>query len=245
MFLSTAFCIAGLCAERDLAGRHNTGGPGSGRAGRYRTVFRVLNPGAARAGCAVFVMGARPRSVRTRIAHAACPQDPEVVIAHNLLVIVRLLFCLLSLLRILEPPKLPTSARREQSSPVYPDRPQRAKLARLEVAFAIAVLLPLRHSCCLRFARPMDRFANSPSMFGPASFFHHATSIRACSSPPVTSSIARQRSASGLAYLNGKYFSDMRSSVARIRFRFGSNRPNGARTNETSTPLARSPIILE
>ena len=138
-------------------------------------MFRVLNPRAARAGCAVFVMGARPRSVRTRIAHAACPHDPEVVIAHNLLVIVRLLFCLLSLLRILEPPKLPTSARREQSSPVYPDRPQRAKLARLEVAFAIAVLPPLRHSCCLRFARPMDRFANSPSMFGRSgSFFHHA-----------------------------------------------------------------------
>ena len=142
-----------LCAERDLAGRHNTGGLGSGRAGCYPTLFRVLNPRAARAGCAVFVMGARPRSVRTRIAHAACPQDPEVVITHNLLVIVRLLFCLLSLLRILEPPKLPTSARREQSSPVYPDRPQRAKLARLGVAFAIAVLPPLRHSCCLRFAR--------------------------------------------------------------------------------------------
>ena len=115
---STAFYVAGLCAERDLARRHNTGGPGSGRAGRYQTVFRVLNPGAARAGCAVFVMGARPSSIRTRIAHAACPQDPEVVITHNLLVIVRLLFCLLSLLRILEPPKLPTSARREQSSRV-------------------------------------------------------------------------------------------------------------------------------
>src|SRR5207253_2180152 len=126
--------VAELCAERDLAGRHNTGGLGSGRAGCYPTLFRVLNPRAARAGCAVFVMGARPRSVRTRIAHAACPQDPEVVIAHNLLVIVRLLFCLLSLLRILEPPKLPTSARREQSSPVYPDRPQQAKLARLGVA---------------------------------------------------------------------------------------------------------------
>ena len=116
-------------------------------------------------------MGARPSTVRTRIAHAACPQDPEVVIAHNLLVIVRLLFCLLSLLRILEPPKLPTSARREQSSPVYPDRPQRAKLARLEVAFAIAVLPPLRHSCCLRFARPMDRFANSPPVFGRSGSF--------------------------------------------------------------------------
>src|SRR5437016_3189817 len=96
---------------RFFAGRHNTRGLGSGRAGRYQTVFRVLNPGAARVGCAVFVMGTRPRSVRTRIAHVACPQDPEVVIAHNLLVIVRLLFCLLSLLRILEPPKLPTSAR--------------------------------------------------------------------------------------------------------------------------------------
>jgi hypothetical protein len=81
---------AQLCAERDLSGRHNTGGLGSGRAGRYQAVFRVMNPGAARAGCAVFVMGARPRSVRTRIAHAARPQDPEVVIAHNLLLIVSL-----------------------------------------------------------------------------------------------------------------------------------------------------------
>ena len=61
-------------------------------AGLYQTVFRVLNPGAASAGCAVFVMGTRPRSVRTRIAHAARPQDPEVVFAHNLFVIVRLLF---------------------------------------------------------------------------------------------------------------------------------------------------------
>ena len=97
------FTTASFSFEQDFYGAFKACLNRSRRAGRYQTVFRLLNPGAARADCAVLVMGARPRSVRTRIAHAACPQDPEVVIAHNLLVIVRLLFCLLPLLRILEP----------------------------------------------------------------------------------------------------------------------------------------------
>jgi hypothetical protein len=44
-------------------------------------------PAAAHAGCAVFFVRAGTRSVRTCFAHAARPQNFEVVVAHNLLVL--------------------------------------------------------------------------------------------------------------------------------------------------------------
>src|SRR5688572_19306815 len=46
-------------------------------------------------------------------------------------------------------------------------------------------------------------------------------------------------------YFDGKYFSHILSRVDRIRFRFGSNSPNGIRGSVTSILLARFWSILE
>ena len=50
-------------------------------------MVKFLEAAAALAGCAVFFVRARPRSVRTGVAHAARPKDFDVVFAHNLVVI--------------------------------------------------------------------------------------------------------------------------------------------------------------